>query len=495
MSDNKGYKIHSVKYNFIMSATLRMSSFIFPFITFPYISRILGPDGNGKISFATSVIYYFTTFAALGIPTYGIRICAQCRDDKKKLTKIVHELLILGTILTLIAYAVLIAMVYFVPKLRASSTIILVTSASLLLSNFGVEWFYQAIEQYDYITFRNIFFKVISIILMFIFVKNQEDYVLYAGIQVLGTVGSNILNLIRLRKYISLHPVKNYDIMQHIRPSAVFLMMTIATTVYTNLDMVMLGFMVDDTQVGYYNAAVKMKNILVGLVAALGTVLLPRVSYYVKNKMMTEYKRTINNSFKVVILIALPLTIYCIVESGNILLFLAGDKYLPAISAMVVIMPTILLIGLSNITGIQILVPQSLEKLTIKSTVVGAVVNLLLNTVLIPRFGALGASIGTLVAEASVLAVQFYFLRHSPYIRVFSKDFIKIFASVIVATIALLWLTRKFTLNNSFIDLVWSSVIFFGIYGICLLVTKEEMVQEHGVAILKNWLGRYRPER
>ena len=106
MSDNKGYKIHSVKYNFIMSATLRMSSFIFPFITFPYISRILGPDGNGKISFATSVIYYFTTFAALGIPTYGIRICAQCRDDKKKLTKIVHELLILGTILTLIAYAV-----------------------------------------------------------------------------------------------------------------------------------------------------------------------------------------------------------------------------------------------------------------------------------------------------------------------------------------------------------------------------------------------------
>ena len=298
MSASESFKIHSVKYNFVMSTILKMSSFVFPLITFPYISRVLGPDGNGKISFATSIIYYFTTFASLGIPTYGVRICAQYRNDKNKLTKTVHELLALGTMLTLIAYVALVIAVYFVPQLRANSAVIFVTSAILILSNVGVEWFYQAIEQYDYITFRNIFFKIISIILMFAFVKDINDYVIYAGIQVIGTVGSNILNLIRLRKYISVRPVKNYNIMQHIKPSLVFLMITVAATVYTNLDTVMLGFMVNNTQVGYFNAAVKMKNILVSLVASLSTVLLPRVSYYVKNNMMEEYKKTIANSFK-----------------------------------------------------------------------------------------------------------------------------------------------------------------------------------------------------
>ena len=178
-------------------------------------------------------------------------------------------------------------------------------------------------------------------------------------------------------------------------------------------------------------------------------------------------------------------------EAGNILSFLAGDEYLPAIPVMVIIMPTILLIGLSNITGMQILVPLSLERYTIVSTIVGAVVDLVLNTILIPQFGALGAAIGAFVAEASVLLVQIYFLRRSPYIHVLSKDFIKIIISVIFTTGLLIIVNVFFTMNNSFLDLLWSSILYFGVYGALLFFMKEEMVQKYGGDFLGKILKRH----
>ena len=170
-------KIHSVKYNFIMNMILKMSSFIFPLITFPYVSRVLGAVGIGKVSFATSIIYYFTTIASLGIPTYGIKACAQCRNNKDQLSKLVHELIIISTIMTVVSYISFCILLLVVPKLFESRIVLLVTSSSLVLSSMGLEWFYQAIEQYDYITYRNLAFKVISIVLMFVFVTSSEDYI------------------------------------------------------------------------------------------------------------------------------------------------------------------------------------------------------------------------------------------------------------------------------------------------------------------------------
>ena len=411
---------------------------IFPLITFPYISRVLGPAGNGKVAFATSVVYYFSIFAALGIPTYGIRKCAQCRDDKQKLAKTVHELLILGSILTVIAYIVLVICIFAIPKLRDNANIIFITSATLILTNVGVEWFYQAIEQYDYITIRNLLFKFISIILMFIFVKQPEDYVIYAGIQVIGTVGSN-----------------------------------------------MLGFMENSIQVGYYNAAVKMKNILTSVVSALGAVLLPRVSYYIEKGMYEEYRKTLNKSIKVVLLISLPLMLYCMIEARDVLLFLSGKQYLPALSAMVVIMPTILLIGISNVTGMQILVPLGLEKYTIISTVIGAIVDVILNSLLIPQYGAMGAAVGTLIAEVSVLIVQIYFLRKIKYVNIINKDWIKIILATMIALIGMRVIDKIVFIDIVLLRLFYTSAIFFGIYILALIVLKEEIVQEQGISIIK----------
>ena len=293
------------------------------------------------------------------------------------------------------------------------------------------------------------------------------------------------LNLIKLRKYIPVKIDGKYNLKQHLKPSMMFFLMTIAATIYTNLDTVMLGFMENSIQVGYYNAAVKMKNILTSVVSALGAVLLPRVSYYIEKGMYEEYRKTLNKSIKVVLLISLPLMLYCMIEARDVLLFLSGKQYLPALSAMVVIMPTILLIGISNVTGIQILVPLGLEKYTIVSTVIGAIVDVILNSLLIPQYGAMGAAVGTLIAEVSVLIVQIYFLRKIKYVDIINKDWIKIILATMIALIGMRVIDKIVFIDIVLLRLFYTSAIFFGIYILALIVLKEEIVQEQGISIIK----------
>ena len=277
----KNIKMHSVQFNFIMNAILTVSSFIFPLITFPYISRTLLVDGIGKVNFATSVISYFTMFASLGIPTYGIRACARVRDDREKLTKTAQELIIINLITSAITYAVFFILLFTVDRFYQDKTLLTVTSVSIILNTLGVTWLYSALEQYSYITVRNIACKLVSVILMFIFVHNTSDYVIYGVIAVLASGGSNLLNFINLKKYISLRPVGHYDFKQHLQPIFIFFATSIAISIYTNLDTVMLGFMTDDTQVGLYSASVKVKTVLLAVVSSLGNVLLPRLSVYI----------------------------------------------------------------------------------------------------------------------------------------------------------------------------------------------------------------------
>ena len=188
-------KSHGVKTNFIMNAILQMSAFIFPLITFPYVSRILGAAGNGKIAFAGSVVSYFSMFAQLGIPTYGIRVCATCRNNPRKLNKIVQELLILNSITLVLAYTAFVICTMTIPRLHEDWSLMMITSVTILLNAIGVDWLFQALEQYGYITIRNLAFKIISIILMFAFVHKPEDYIIYGAISVIGTCGSNVLNV------------------------------------------------------------------------------------------------------------------------------------------------------------------------------------------------------------------------------------------------------------------------------------------------------------
>lgn len=493
-NEKRNVKIRSVKFNAIMNTILTLSSFVFPLITFPYVSRILQPEGTGAVSFATSIVTYFTMVASLGVPTYGIRACSKVRDNKEELSRTVQEILILNLALTVFVYIGFFWAVFHVDKMHDEVTLYGIMSLTIILNVIGVEWLYKGLEQYSYITVRSIAFKFLSLFLMFLMVHEKSDYVVYGAITVVASTGSNIFNLINLRKHIYLYPVRHYNFKRHLKPIVVFFAMSVATTIYTNLDNVMLGFMTNQTQVGYYDAAVKIKNILVSFVTSLGPVLLPRATYYIEHGQVEEFKRIIKKAYHFVWILGVPVMIYFIIMAKESIFLLSGKTYEGSILPMQIIMPTVVLVGLSNVLGIQILLPLGKEHLVFISEVAGAVVDVIINAMLIPKWGAAGAAFGTVMAELVVLMVQMWVLRNSGYKLLRNVQIWKILVGIGVPSILCVYI-KHFCCNIVVGDgirleqigggaiqwlliLALTAMVFFLGYGIILAVTKESLFVE-----------------
>ena len=469
-------QIKSVKFNFIMNFILTASNFIFPLITFPYVSRILGASGTGEVSFAISVVSYFTMVAALGIPTYGIRAIARARNNQEKLNKTTQEILSIHLVMMILVAIVYIIAINFIPRFQSDKTLFLVVGVTILLDPLGVNWLYQGLEQYGYIAKRSIFLKFVGLILMFMFIHSPEDYVFYGVTSILASVGSNVLNFINLRKYVSLKPVGNYNIKRHLKPIMILFAQVIAVNIYTNLDNVMLGFMKTDVDVGLYTAAIKVKSILVSLVTSLGVVLLPRLSYYIIVNKKDKFYALIRKAYNFVIVVALPLMLFTIFYARDCLIFLSGKEFIGATLAMQIIAPTILLIGLSNLLGIQVLTPLNKEKQLVYSVVAGAIADLILNIIFIPKMGAAGAAFGTLVAELVVLLVQVFYLKRLFFDIASKIQYWKVIIALVLASETSIKLSSY--VNMIFLKLLIAGVSFFAVYGIVLLLSKEKFVKD-----------------
>lgn len=464
----------SLKINFLMNAILTMSSFVFPLVTFPYVSRVLGPSGTGKVSFAMSFITYFSMFAQMGIPTYGIRACAKVRDDKVKLSKTVQEIMIINLLMCILIYVVYIAALIMVPRLRQERTLFLIMGTMIGFNAIGVEWLYKALEKYSYITIRSIVFKFIALLLMFGLVHSRQDYIIYGGIAIFASSASNIFNFINLRKHIVVKRLNNYNLRKHMNMILIFFAMSVSATIYTNLDTVMLGFMKTDTDVGYYNAAVKIKTILVSIVTSLGTVLLPRASYYVEKNDLGEFYRIAKKALNFIFVIAIPIVVYFVLFAEEGVYFLSGKAYTGAILPMQIIMPTVLFIGITNILGIQMMVPLGKEKQVLYSEIAGAVVDLVLNIIFIPLYGAAGAAMGTLTAEFVVCVWQMSSMKKDLANLFLSVKYWLLIAAVVFSGIAAMQI--KLLKMGYFMCLFFSATCFFCVYLIVLIIGKETLV-------------------
>lgn len=491
----------SLKLNFLLNVFLTASAFLFPVITSPYISRVLLPEKTGQIAFATSIISYFALAARLGIPTYGIRACAQVRDNHTELSRTAQEIFIINLVMTIMVYIVFFISLFLVPEFHQERLLLLVISTTMLLNLLGMDWLYKSLEQYREITIRSLFFNLAAIFLTFFFVRTKEDYILYGGITVLASVGANVPNFVTARKYISFRPCGNYRFSRHLKPVFILFALSVATTIYTNLDVVMLRLMTSSEEVGYYDAAIKIKNLMVIFSTSLGTVLLPRISYYVKINEQKEFVRLLKTSFSFVFLTAVPLCIYFSVMARKSISLIFGDAYLPAAASAQIVLPTVLMIGLTNVIGIQMLVPLGKEKLVVYSTCIGAAVDVILNALLIPRYGCSGAAAGTLAAEFAVLLAQVWFIR--PWLSTFSGALQIHRACIALFPAAALLMLLKRLLDNgtfpgfdtflntvlapnisTFLTLLITASAFFGTYGISLLIqfwptVRSRFIQPH----------------
>ena len=471
------HKVHSVKYNFIMNFILTASGFIFPLITFPYITRVIGMEKYGAVSFVTNVISFAVLFAQLGVPTYGVRACARVRDDKKKLSQTMQEILLINLVMSAVVTAVFAGLIFAIPSFYNHKEMFFISISTFFLQALGVNWLFQALEQYDYITIRSLIFKAISIILMFILVHHTEDYIIYCAITVFAGFGSNIYNFIRVRKYVSFKKTEPYNLKRHLKPILILFAQSLAISIYTYLDSVMLGFMKGDMEVGFYTSATKIKVILVSLVTSLGNVLLPRMSYYVKMKMRDDFKRTMTKSFNFTLFISIPLSLFFSITAANCLRFLAGPESLPAATAMTIITLSIIPIGITNVLGIQIMTPLNNEKKVLISVIVGACIDFVLNLILIPFFGASGASVATLIAEIGVFFIQVIFT--SILLKsVIKKIHIAKYAIIgLIASIPLFFI-NSMALPHVALNLLISVFVYGGIYLGILFITKDKILIE-----------------
>ena len=481
----------SIKKNFLMNAMLSLSNALFPLVTYFYVARILLTAGMGKVTFATSLVVWFSMFAQLGIPEYGVRAAAKARDSREELTRTAHELLLINLIMNAAVYLVFFLALATVPRLQGEKTLYLLMSVSILLTSLGMEWLYKGLEQYTYIALRSIGCKLIALVMVFLLVKQEKDYVIYGVLSIFAASASNVLNLFFARKYIGFRPVGKYNLVRHLRPVLVFFAMACATTVYTNLDVLMLGFMRSEADVGIYNASVRVKSLLVSVITSLGTVMLPRAAYYVHRGRMEDFQSMSRKALRFVFLAAAPCMVFFFLFARPAIGLLSGPDFLPAVRPMRVLMPTLLLIGVTNILGIEIMVPTDRERYVLYSVVAGALIDLILNAVLIPIYSATGAAVSTLIAEAAVLLIQLWFLRRETRNVFAGISYGKILLSLLPAALISFWLIRVSW--SDFTTLLLAAPLFFGAYGGMLLLLREPMATAAWgmtVKMMKKWIRK-----
>ena len=239
MTGGDNMKKKSIKKNFIYNTILTSANIVFPLITAPYLSYTLGAENIGKVNFATSLVNWFILISAFGIPRYGIREIARNRDDKKELTNTFWNLILIQASLSIITIGVYLLTILNLPRFENELNIYLMMVMMLILNIFSIDWFYQGIEEYSYITIRNIVFKILSIILIFIMVKNSDDYIIYGGINIFGLCFNNILNYFNTKKYID-KKIYKLNILKYLKELRIYFFTTLVVALYTQLDQLFL---------------------------------------------------------------------------------------------------------------------------------------------------------------------------------------------------------------------------------------------------------------
>lgn len=401
----------SVKVNYILNLINTGTQMLFPLITFPYACRVIEADGIGQINFFQSIISYISLFTCLGIPMYAIREIARDRSDVVQMNRTAMEILLLHSMLTLVGYAIVAILCLTVPQIQVNIPLFLILSLTIFFTAIGCEWFYQGIEDFKYITIRGLIIKTVSVVLLFIFVKSKTDLLYYGCYAVFGVLGGNIFNFFRLRKYIHRENIifSELHIKRHIKPVLKVFSFSVVTSIYLQLNTVLLGFLKNALAVGYFAAATKVMQMLLTMSACLGSVMMPRASHLIAENKEDEFNRLIQKSYDFTLAIALPMTIGLIFCAPSLITALCGVKFEHSILPSQIIAPIILMVAISNVFGIQVLFPKGKINIVTLCCGIGAVADLILNLCLIPFFSYIGTSIAYLGAEVAT-TVSMYFL-------------------------------------------------------------------------------------
>lgn len=476
--------------NYIFNASYQLFLIIIPLITTPYISRVLGAAGVGQYSFTNSIVSYFVVFAALGFTIYGQRYIAKYQRNKHEQSVAFWELMIAKFITSLISIAVFWVLILLNVFGDSYSVLLMVQSINILSTLLDVVFIYQGNEKFRTITIRNMVIRTITTVCIFVFVKKETDVWIFVLCNAAALLFSNLSLWITLPKIVEKISIKEINIKRHIKPVLKLFVPTVAITVYTMVDKTLIGLMVPgtvtvideqgvetvkkiaDIENGYYNQSEQIIKMATTVIAALGTVMIPRNSQQLADGDYDGFKKNVDGAMKFVMLLGYPIMFGLMAIAMNFTSWFYGPGFEKTQYLIMILAPLSLILGFSNVLGMQYLLPLEKDKKYTICILSGAAINVVANLILIPFLWSYGACIATVLAEACVTVLMFIHARKDvSFFDVFIKKGWKYFASGLLM-FGVVFITQYFLSSHWYFTVL---LMFEGVvvYFASLIIMRE----------------------
>lgn len=464
----------SLKKNIAFSLIKQVLKVFFPIITFPFVSRILLEDNLGKYNFGLSIISYFSILASLGISSYAIREGSRIRSDKNKINRFASEIFTINLLSTLSSYILLMVLVIAWPKLHNYKMLLIIQSLTIVAGTFGVDWINSIYEDFEYMTKRYVFVKLISLVLIFMCIRNPKDYILYAAINSGVEILASIMNMLYVKRYVNIKIVTDIHLKWHLWPMFILFANALAVTIYVNSDITMLGLFRSESEVGVYGVASKMYQVSKNLINAITIVTIPRLAALLGEGDYKKYNMLLFKTLKTIVTFMFPLITGMFMLSKESVLFLGGETYLDGEIAFKFLTLALIPVAIGNIFFDGVLIVNRKEKMCFLATVISALMNILLNLLLIPSIGINGAAISTFIAEVlcCILVIVFSKGYHSIPFKL-DKDIFSVLTGLIAIIVIC---TASKALFSKILYIIVSVSLSFITYGVVMVVFKNSVI-------------------
>lgn len=407
----------SIKKNFAYKSALTLSTYVMSFITFPYVSRVLGVERLGLVNFVDNTVNYFLLFATLGVGLLGVREIAGAKNDVERQSKIFSNILGMNLLFTIFTLALYVAAIFLVPRFHQSSELFFIGTAKILFTAFLVEWFFTGIENFKYITIRSLLVKLLYVLAVFLFVKTSDDYKLYFILTVGVVVVNATINMVYVRKFVSIS-FADLFMGKYIKQNMVLGIYTIMSSMYITFNVMFLGLVSNDTEVGYYTTAFKLYSVILGFFTAFTNVMLPRMSFLLANGEKERFNEMIAKSFSAMSTFIIPLVLCSIIMAPQIIYVLSGPGYEGAILPMRIIMPAAIFVGIAQVLAVQVIMPMKHDKVLLVASAIGAATSLAINFSLVGELQSIGTAIVLICSEMFVTVIYVIFIKRNKIVKI-----------------------------------------------------------------------------
>lgn len=465
----------SIKTNATYNLVKVIFSIAFPLITTPYVLRILQPENFGKVNFTLSVISYFSLIATLGVSVYAIRECSAVKTDKSKLELIASQIFSISIITALISLVLLFLSVFFIPKLTEYCLLFAIESLSIVFVVLGADWLNTSMSDFKYITIRTVVFQIISLILIFLLVKDKSDYTIYVGILIFSTCGANALNILYRRKFCSIRFTFTLDLHKHLPPIFALFALQVSQAILLNIDTTMLGFFKGDYFVGLYSLPIKVIMIASQIIGSITWVILPQLSKAYSEGNVNQFNNVWNKALNFTLTLTIPCSVGLIMLSNEIVITIGGIEYQES-SICLIVFAVVMLYDLciGNLFGNCILLSAKKDKQCLYACTIGMFMNIVGNFILIQNFGILGAALSTAISKFIIVLIIYNYSRR--LVNIYFNFNLIIAPLVGGICIILVCLFFKYISNNVYIILLLSTSLSLIIYYVIQLICKNEIV-------------------